>query len=73
MLLFNQLEDSNINVLLTFWIKNFLGFGQSAEIHVLLDGEENRKWVELKQDANRRVKCPVYYDGETISGKVYAS
>ncbi|XP_018800779.1 PREDICTED: vacuolar protein sorting-associated protein 26 [Bactrocera latifrons] len=49
---------------------NFLGFGQSAEIDIVFDGAENRKTAELKLEDGRIEKMLLYYDGETVSGKV---
>ncbi|KAF9389526.1 Vacuolar protein sorting-associated protein 26B-like protein [Podila verticillata] len=33
-------------------------------------GEEERKMVEVKVDKDRREKFPLYFDGETVAGKI---
>ncbi|XP_018017763.1 vacuolar protein sorting-associated protein 26B-like [Hyalella azteca] len=52
---------------------SFFGFGQSAEIEIELDGAESRKLVEIKQEDGRKDRYYLYYDGETVSGKVNLS
>ena len=37
---------------------------------VKLEGEELRKQVDVKQEKERTVSCPVYYDGDSIGGTV---
>ncbi|KAH8386487.1 hypothetical protein KR093_000793, partial [Drosophila rubida] len=49
---------------------NFLGFGQSAEIEIVFDGAESRKTAEVKGEDGKVEKMLLYYDGETVSGKV---
>lgn len=49
---------------------NFLGFGQSAEADVVFDGAQNRKIAEVKTEDGKKEKYLLYYDGETVSGKV---
>ncbi|XP_061392165.1 vacuolar protein sorting-associated protein 26B [Musca vetustissima] len=49
---------------------NFLGFGQSAEIDIVFDGAENKKTAEVKAEDGKMEKLLLYYDGETVSGKV---
>jgi vacuolar protein sorting-associated protein 26 len=44
--------------------------GSSADIEVVLAGEDQRKLVEVKVDKDRKAKFPLYFDGESISGKV---
>jgi hypothetical protein len=51
-------------------LQSFFGFGQSAEIEIELDGAESRKLVEIKQEDGRKDRYYLYYDGETVSGKV---
>lgn len=54
-----------------FSLQNFLGFGQSAEIDIVLTDSENRKYAECRVDeSGKKEKLLLYYDGETISGKV---
>jgi vacuolar protein sorting-associated protein 26 len=47
-----------------------LGFGQSAEIDIIFDGAENRKMAEIKTEDGKKEKHLLYYDGDTVSGKV---
>ncbi|KAK9874440.1 hypothetical protein WA026_002780 [Henosepilachna vigintioctopunctata] len=49
---------------------SFFGFGQSAEIEIYLDGQETRKTAEVKTDDSKKERLLLYYDGETVSGKV---
>lgn len=49
---------------------NFLGFGQSADIDIVFDGSETRKWAEVKTEDGKKEKHLLYYDGESVSGKV---
>lgn len=58
------------NVKQFFYLQNFLGFGQSAEIDIVFDGAENRKLAEVKTDDGKKEKYLLYYDGEAVSGKV---
>lgn len=44
--------------------------GQSAEIDVYLDGQETRKWVEVENEDRKKERMLLYYDGESVSGKV---
>ena len=58
-----------LNVLLIF--QNFLGFGQSAEIDIVFNDSENRKIAECRMDeSGKKEKLLLYYDGESLSGKV---
>lgn len=43
---------------------------QNAEVDIILDGAENRKLAEIKTEDGRKEKHYLYYDGETVSGKV---
>ncbi|KAL7061328.1 hypothetical protein AAHC03_09796 [Spirometra sp. Aus1] len=52
---------------------NFLGLGQNATIEIALDSLEGRKLVEVKADENTRTLLPVFYNGESLSGKVTIS
>jgi Vacuolar protein sorting-associated protein 26 len=52
-------------------LQNFLGFGQSAEIDIVFNDIENRKYAECRMDeSGKKEKLLLYYDGESISGKV---
>jgi vacuolar protein sorting-associated protein 26 len=45
-------------------------FSQPVDIDIKLENEEARKFVETKIDKERTQSCPVYYDGESVSGTV---
>ncbi|BES98849.1 Vacuolar protein [Nesidiocoris tenuis] len=49
---------------------NFLGFGQSAEVDIILDGTDSRQLAEIKTDDGKRERHLLYYDGESVTGKV---
>ncbi|KAF5290093.1 hypothetical protein FQA39_LY14874 [Lamprigera yunnana] len=52
---------------------SFFGFGQSADIDIHLDGQDARKKVEVKTEDGKKELMLLYYDGETVSGKVNVS
>lgn len=56
-----------------FPFQSFLGFGQSADIDIYLDGQETRKTADVKVEDGKKEKLLLYYDGETVSGKVGSS
>lgn len=45
-------------------------FASPVEVDVSLEGEDDRKQVEIKQEKEKTIKCPVYYDGESVVGQV---
>ncbi|KAI8593310.1 Vacuolar protein sorting-associated protein 26B-like protein [Geranomyces variabilis] len=49
---------------------SLFGLGNSADIEVVLNGEDQRKLVEVKVDKDKKAKYPLFYDGESVSGKV---
>lgn len=49
---------------------NFLRFGQSADIDIVFDGADNRQHADIKTEDGKKEKYLLYYDGETVSGKV---
>lgn len=49
---------------------SFFGFGQSAEVSIVLTGSDKKKQVDVKNEDGKREKLFLYYDGETVSGKV---
>ncbi|KAG8135288.1 hypothetical protein E2320_008320 [Naja naja] len=52
--------------------KSFLGnlFGPICEIDVVLNDAESRKTAEIKTEDNKIEKHYLFYDGESVSGKV---
>nr|CAD7400372.1 unnamed protein product [Timema cristinae] len=49
---------------------SFFGFGQSADIDIALDGTDTRKMADIKSEDGKKERHLLYYDGETVSGKV---
>ncbi|BFZ60172.1 Vacuolar protein sorting-associated protein 26 [Saitoella coloradoensis] len=47
-----------------------LFFKSPLDIDLRLDGEDERKMVEVKVDKDRREKAPLYLDGESVKGSV---
>lgn len=45
-------------------------FSSPIDIDIKLEGEEVRKQMESKAEKDRPISCPVYYDGESVSGQV---
>lgn len=45
-------------------------FASPIDVDVKLEGEDIRKQVDVKQEKERVVSCPVYYDGDSIGGTV---
>jgi len=39
-------------------------------VDVRLEGEDIRKQVDVKQEKERTISCPVYYDGDSVGGTV---
>ena len=48
-------------------------FSSPIDVDVRLEGEDSRKQIESKAEKDRPVSCPVYYDGESLSGQVRRS
>uniref|UniRef100_A0A3Q3BPC9 VPS26, retromer complex component A n=1 Tax=Kryptolebias marmoratus TaxID=37003 RepID=A0A3Q3BPC9_KRYMA len=57
------------------YLQSFLGglFGPVCEIDVVLNDAENRKTAELKTEDGKVEKHYLFYDGESVSGKVNLS
>lgn len=51
-------------------LQAFFGLGQSADIDIILNSTENRKMAEIKTEDGKKEKHLLYYDGESVSGKV---
>lgn len=47
-----------------------MGFGQTADIDIVFDGAANRKMTDVKMEDGKKERQLLYYDGETVSGKV---
>jgi len=50
--------------------QSFFGFGQSAEIDIILDGAATRRTTEVKTEDGKKERLFLFFDGETLSGKV---
>ena len=48
-------------------------FASPIDVDIKLEGEELRKQVEIKSDKDKNVTCPVYYDGDSVTGQVRLS
>lgn len=51
-------------------VQSFLGLRQTADIDVILDGADSRKMAEMKAEDGKKEKHYLYFDGESVSGKV---
>lgn len=50
---------------------SFFGFASApVDVEIRLSGEDDRKQVEVKGEHDKKELCPVYYDGESVEGKV---
>lgn len=49
---------------------SFFGFGQSADIEIELANSASRKQVDVKNEDGKKERLFLYYDGESVSGKV---
>lgn len=49
---------------------SIFGFGQSAEIDIVLNDAETRKQAEHTSEDGKKDRYFLFYDGETVSGKV---
>lgn len=49
---------------------SFFGFGQSVELELVLSDSESRRRVEHKTEEGKKEKYFLFYDGETVSGRV---
>ena len=49
---------------------SFFSFASPVDVDIRLDGQDERKQVEIKLDKDRREKCPVFFDGENVRGSV---
>ena len=45
-------------------------FASAIDVDIKLEGEEVRKQVEIKSDKDKNITCPVYYDGDSVTGQV---
>lgn len=45
-------------------------FASPIDVDIKLEGEEIRKQVEMKSDKEKAISCPVFYDGDSVTGQV---
>jgi len=45
-------------------------FSSPIDIDIKLEGEDARKKIDMKAEKEKVVSCPVYYDGDSVSGTV---
>jgi vacuolar protein sorting-associated protein 26 len=45
-------------------------FASPVDVEIKLDSEDERKQVDIKAEKERVITCPVYYDGDSVSGQV---
>jgi len=50
-------------------MSSWLGFQPTIDVEVRLEGEEERKSVEVKVDKDKKERCPVYLDQEGVTGQ----
>ncbi|KAI8910250.1 putative PEP8-vacuolar protein sorting/targeting protein, partial [Gorgonomyces haynaldii] len=48
---------------------SFFGLGTTADVEIGLNGEDTRKKIEAKIDKDKKAMYPLYFDGESVSGK----
>ena len=53
-------------------MQSFFGisFGGGAEIDIILDDADTRKMAEIKDENGRKERFFLFYDGESVTGKV---
>ncbi|KAJ2654852.1 Vacuolar protein sorting-associated protein 26 [Coemansia sp. RSA 1200] len=51
-------------------LASIFGFGPVADVTVSLHGENERQQIEYRVGKDKREKAPLYFDGESVSGKV---
>ncbi|KAI0703056.1 vacuolar protein sorting-associated protein 26 [Cytidiella melzeri] len=45
-------------------------FASPVDVEIKLDGEDERKKMDLKTEKEKMITCPVYYDGDPVAGQV---
>ncbi|EDO42373.1 predicted protein [Nematostella vectensis] len=50
---------------------SFFGFGQTAELEIALTGADKRKQVDVKNEDGKKERLFLFYDGESVTGKVH--
>jgi len=52
------------------FLQSLFGLSAPIDIDIHFDRQEERKQIEAKVDKDRREKYPLYFDGESVAGKV---
>ena len=47
-----------------------LNFGSAADIDIILDNQHERKMAEIRDENGRKERHYLYFDGESVNGKV---
>ena len=47
-----------------------LSFGQNADIDIILDNQDERKMAEIRDENGRKERHYLFFDGESVTGKV---
>ena len=50
-----------------------LNFGSAADIDIILDNQDERKMAEIRDENGRKERHYLYFDGESVNGKVSLS
>ena len=45
-------------------------FASPVDVEIKLEGEDERKLIDMKTEKEKVITCPVYYDGESLAGQV---
>ncbi|KAI6026026.1 vacuolar protein sorting-associated protein 26-domain-containing protein [Pisolithus marmoratus] len=45
-------------------------FASPIDVDIKLEGEEMRKQMDMKTDKDKTISCPVYYDGDSVTGQI---
>ena len=55
------------------YLQSFFGlnFGNNADIDIILDNQDERKMAEIKDENGRKERLFLFYDGESVTGKVH--
>ena len=73
---YGEIENNN-SVARRYFTTSFLlqslfgfNFGQNADVDIILDGQDERKMAEIKDENGRKVRHYLFFDGESVTGRV---
>lgn len=49
---------------------SLFGFSSPVDLEIRLEDEHDRKTVDIKAEQSHKETCPIYYDGESVTGTV---